>query len=66
MSPVHVWSCGQCGALVRATVGTIVQAFAAHAAQCPTLRRPRPRRADARRRAPRDGAAARPAPDHPS
>ena len=29
MSPVHVWSCGRCGALVTATVGTIVQAFAA-------------------------------------
>ena len=49
MSPVHVWSCGRCGALVTATVGTIVQAFAAHAAQCPA----------------RGGATARPHPDHP-
>lgn len=23
MSTVHVWSCGRCGALVRATAGTI-------------------------------------------
>ncbi len=44
MSTVHVWSCGRCGASVRARVGTIAQAFAAHAAQCPALRRSRPRR----------------------
>jgi hypothetical protein len=62
--PVHVWTCGQCGAPVRATVGAIVQAFAAHAAQCPT--RPRPRRAAARRRAPRSSAAARPDLNHPA
>jgi hypothetical protein len=49
MTTVHVWSCGQCGAHVRASVGTIAQAFAAHAAQCPALRRPRLRRAAARR-----------------
>jgi len=66
MSPVHVWSCGQCGAHVRASVGTIAQAFAAHAEQCPALRRSRPRRAAARRRAPRVGPAARPDHDHPS
>jgi hypothetical protein len=68
MSTVHVWSCGQCGAPVRAIVGTIVQAFAAHAAQCPARRRPRPRRAATPRRAPRGGAAARPdrAPQDPS
>jgi hypothetical protein len=66
MSPVHVWTCGQCGAPVRATVGTIVQAFAAHAAQCPPLRRSRPRRAAARRRAPRGSAAARPDLNHPA
>jgi hypothetical protein len=53
MSTVHVWSCGRCGARVQATVGTIVQAFAAHAAQCPSLPPPRPRRAVTRRRAPR-------------
>ena len=65
MSPVHVWSCGRCGALVTATVGTIVQAFAAHAQQCPALRRSPPRRAATRCRASRGRAAARPAPDHP-
>jgi hypothetical protein len=48
MSPVHVWFCGRCGARVRATVGTIVQAFAAHAARCPARRRARPPRAAAR------------------
>jgi len=66
MSTLHVWSCGQCGAPVRARVGTIAQAFAAHAAQCPALRRARPRRAAARRRAPRVAPAARPDPDHPA
>ncbi len=64
MSPLHVWSCGRCGASVRARVGTIAQAFAAHAAQCPALRRSRPRRVAARRRAPRVGPAAQPDPDH--
>jgi hypothetical protein len=63
MSTVHVWSCGKCGAPVPATVGTIVQAFAAHAEQCPALRRPR--RAAARR-APRGRGAARPDLDHPA
>lgn len=43
MSTVHVWSCGQCGAPVTATVGTIVRTFAAHAEQCPALQRPAPR-----------------------
>ena len=58
MNAVHVWSCGKCGALVRATVGTIVQALAGHAEQCPALRRPR------RAAPPWRGAAAGPAPDH--
>jgi hypothetical protein len=62
MSPVHVWSCGQCGAHVKAIVGTIAQAFAAHAAQCPALRRPRPRRAAARRGAGLPASAPRPGP----
>jgi hypothetical protein len=58
MSTGHVWSCGQCGAHVRASVGTIAQAFAAHAAQCPALRRPR--RAAARRGAGLPASAPRP------
>ncbi len=41
MSQEHVWSCGQCGARVVATVGAIARAFKAHLLTCPALARRR-------------------------
>jgi len=61
MSQEHVWSCGQCGARVVATVGAIARAFKAHMVQCPALARQclsaAARRRDRVPRAPRAGRA---------
>jgi hypothetical protein len=41
MSQEHVWSCGQCGTRVGATVGAIARAFNAHLLTCPARARRR-------------------------